>query len=80
MNKNIGFYMETEPRVLVQDNMIITAFRDRAVYKNENGYHTERQMIVDGKNFYVRSFFPSISKTTPADQLIKLIDNDSKMK
>ena len=61
MNKNIGFYMETEPRVLVQDNMIITAFRDRAVYKNENGYHTERQMTVDGKNFYVRSFFPSIS-------------------
>ncbi|MBP8641244.1 MAG: hypothetical protein KBI01_10195 [Oscillospiraceae bacterium] len=80
MNKNIGFYMETEPRVLVQDNMIITAFRDRAVYKNENGYHTERQMTVDGKNFYVRSFFPSISKTTPTDQLIKLIDNDSKMK
>ena len=79
MNKNIGFYMETEPRVLVQDNMIITAFRDRAVYKNENGYHTERQMTVDGKNFYVRSFFPSISKTTPTDQLIKLIDNDSKM-
>lgn len=80
MNKNIGFYMETEPRVLVQDNMIITAFRDRAVYKNENGYHTERQMTVDGKNFYVRSFFPLISKTTPTDQLIKLIDNDSKMK
>ncbi len=80
MNKNIGFYMETEPRVLVQDNMIITAFRDRAVYKNENGYHTERQMTVNGKNFYVRSFFPSISKTTPTDQLIKLIDNDSKMK
>jgi len=80
MNKNIGFYMETEPRVLVQDNMIITAFRDQAVYKNENGYHTERQMTVDGKSFYVRSFFPSISKITPTDQLIKLIDNDSKMK
>ena len=80
MNKNIGFYMETEPRVLVQDNMIITAFRDRAVYKNENGYHTERQMTVDGKNFYVRSFFPSISNSTPTDQLIKLIDNDSKNK
>ena len=80
MNKNIGFYMETEPRVLVQDNMIITAFRDRAVYKSENGYHTERQMTVDGKSFYVRSFFPSISNSTPTDQLIKLIDNDSKNK
>ena len=80
MNKNIGFYMETEPRVLVQDNMIITAFRDRAVYKNENGYHTERQMTVDGKSFYVKSFFPSISTATPTDQLIKLIDNDFKNK
>ena len=27
MDKNTGFYMETEPRVLVQDNMIITVSR-----------------------------------------------------
>lgn len=80
MDKNTGFYMETEPRVLVQDNMVITVFRDRGVYKNENGYHTERQMTVDGKSFYVKSFFPSTSKTTPTDQLIKLIDSDSKNK
>lgn len=78
MDKNTGFYMETEPRVLVQDNMIITVFRDRGVYKNENGYHTERQMTVDGKSFYVKSFFPSISKATPTDQLIKLIDTAAK--
>ena len=78
MDKNTGFYMETEPRVLVQDNMIITVFRDRGVYKNENGYHTERVMKIDGKSFYVKSFFPSISKATPTDQLIKLIDTAAK--
>jgi hypothetical protein len=80
MDKNTGFYMEIEPKVFYQDNKAITVFRDRGVYKNENGYHTERQMTVDGKSFYVKSFFPSISKSTPTDQLIKLIDNDSKNK
>lgn len=78
MDKNSGFYMETEPRVLLQDDMITTAFRDRAVYKDENGFHTERVMRVDGKSFYVKSFFPSEPKTTATGQLLKLIDNDSK--
>lgn len=80
MDKNTGFYMETEPRVLYQDNKAITVFRDRGVYKNENGYHTERQMTVDGKSFYVKSFFPSKPKATATGQLLKLIDSDSKNK
>lgn len=80
MDKNTGFYMETEPKVLHCDNKIITAFRDRAVYKDENGYHTERQMTVDGKSFYVKSFFPSEPKTTAASQLLKLVDSDAKKK
>ena len=54
MDKNTGFYMETEPKVFYQENKVITAFRDRAVYKDENGYHTERQMMVEGKRFFVR--------------------------
>ena len=80
MDKNTGFYMETEPRVLYQDNKAITVFRDRGVYKDEHSFHTERVMKIDGKSFYVKSFFPSISKATPTDQLIKLIDNDFKNK
>lgn len=80
MDKNTGFYMETEPKVLFRDDMVITAFRDRAVYKDENGYHTERQMAVDGKSFYVKSFFPSAPKATATGQLLKLIDSDAKKK
>ena len=78
MDKNTGFYMETEPKVFYQENKVITAFRDRAVYKDENGYHTERQMMLEGKRLFVRSFFTSAEKATPTDQLIKLIDNDVK--
>lgn len=80
MDKNSGFYMETEPRVFYQDNKAITVFRDRGIYKNESGYHTERQMTVDGKSFYVKSFFPSEPKATTTGQLLKLIDSDSKGK
>lgn len=80
MNKNTGFYMETEPKVFYQYNKAITVFRDRGVYKDEHSFHTERVMKIDGKSFYVKSFFPSTSNATPTDQLIKLIDNDSKNK
>lgn len=81
MDKNAGFYMDTAPKVLpFGDNQVITAFRDSAVYEDDNGFHTERKMMVDGKSFYVRSFFPSAPKATPTNQLIKLIDNDAKMK
>ena len=50
------------------------------VYEDDNGFHTERQMVVEGKSFYVKSFFPSVPKATPTNQLIKLIDNNAKVK
>mgnify|MGYP001201342694 CR=1 FL=1 len=81
MNKNTGFYMDTAPKVLLfGDNQVITAFRDSAVFQDDKGFHTERQMLVEGKSFYVKSFFPSAPKATPANQLIKLIDNDAKIR
>ena len=81
MDKNTGFYMDTEPKVLLfGENKVITAFRDSAVYEDDTGFHTERRMLVDGKGFYVKSFFPSAPKATPTNQLIKLIENDAKMK
>ncbi len=76
MDKNTGFYMETKPKVLHREDKIITAFRDRAVYEDESGLHTERGMRVYGKDFFVRSFFPSEPKATPTNQLIKLIENE----
>ena len=81
MDKNAGFYMDTVPKVLsFGDNQVITAFRDSAVYEDDNGFHTDRQMVVEGKSFYVKSFFPSVPKATPTNQLIKLIDNNAKVK
>lgn len=76
MDRNSGFYMETKPLVFLQDDKVITAFRECAVFENENGYHTERQMMVDGKRFYVKSIFPSAPKATPTQQMIKLIDSN----
>lgn len=80
MDENMGFYLETEPKVLLHNDMVITAFRDRAVFKDETGYHTERQMTVDGKRFYVKSFFPSFPTATATGQLLRLVESDVKKK
>ena len=37
---------------------------------------TERKMVVDGKNFYVKSIFPMIPKSSSTRELIALVDSE----
>lgn len=75
-NFNTGFYEETMPLVLSNGENIRTVYRDTAVTMTDTECFTERKMVVDGKNFYVKSIFPMIPKSTPTKELIALVDSE----
>lgn len=75
-NLNTGFYEETTPLVLSNGENIRTVYRDTAVTMTDTECFTERKMVVDGKNFYVKSIFPIIPKSTSTRELIALVDSE----
>lgn len=75
-NLNTGFYEETMPLVLSNGENIRTVYRDTAVTMTDTECFTERKMVVDGKNFYVKSIFPMIPKSTSTRELIALVDSE----
>lgn len=79
-NMNTGFYGETMPLVYADVNTVRTIYRDTAVTMNDAECFTERKMVVDGKNFYVKSIFPMMPKSTPTRELIALVDSEKEMK
>ena len=74
MNKNAGFYGETMPLTRQQDGKIMSVYRDSGIYFDEAGMRTERQMKINGQNFFVTSVFPTVATATPTEKIIKLID------
>ena len=79
-NMNTGFYGETMPLVYADGNTARTIYRDTAVTMTDAECFTERKMVVDGKNFYVKSIFPMIPKSTPTKELLALVDSDKEIK
>ncbi len=79
-NLNTGFYGEIIPLVYSDGNTSRTIYRDTAVTMNDVECFTERKMVVDGKNFYVKSIFPMMPKSTPTKELIALVDSEKEMK
>lgn len=75
-NMNTGFYGETLPLVLSNGENVRTVYRDTAVTMSDTECFTERKMVVDGKNFYVKSIFPMMPKSTPTKELIALVDSE----
>ncbi len=79
-NMNTGFYEETMPLVLSNGENVRTVYRDTAVTMTDTECFTERKMVVDGKNFYVKSIFSMIPKSTPTKELLALVDSDKEIK
>ena len=73
---NTGFYGETMPLVYNDGNTARTVYRDTAVTMSDIECFTERKMVVDGKNFYVKSIFPMIPKSTSTRELLALVDSE----
>ena len=75
-NINTGFYEETMPLIYNDGNTARTVYRDTAVTMSDTECFTERKMVVDGKNFYVKSIFPMIPKSTSTRELLALVDSE----
>lgn len=75
-NLNTGFYGETMPLVYNVGNTARTIYRDTAVTMTDAECFTERKMVVDGKNFYVKSIFPMMPKSNSTRELIALVDSE----
>lgn len=55
---------------------INTIFRDSSYWDTEEGFVSERDMLIGGKAFQVTSLFPAEVSVTPTDKLLSLIDTD----
>jgi hypothetical protein len=58
------------------DGGINTIFRDSSYWDTEEGFISERNMLVGGKVFHITSVFPGKAEATPTDKLLSLIDAD----
>ena len=59
-----------------EEGRINTIFRDSSYWDTEEGFVSERDMLIGGKAFQVTSLFPAEVSVTPTDKLLSLIDTD----
>lgn len=73
-NKCNGSYAASNPHTLSPFGYPVLTFDDTLVVISEEGFFREREMVLEGKPFKVRSFFLPVSSETATDKLLRLID------
>lgn len=73
--KDFGKYEDSNPTLLHLFGLPTLVFDDALSVMSEEGLHREREMILDGKRFQIRSFFPSEPSADTTEKLLRLIDN-----
>lgn len=73
-NKCNGGYAASNPHILSPFGYPVLAFDDTLAVISEEGFFREREMVLEGKPFKVRSFFRPVSSETATDKLLRLID------
>lgn len=73
-NKNHGSYSASNPHTLSPFGYPVLTFDDTQTIISEEGFYREREMILEGKTFKIRSFFRSVSSEPAANKLLRLID------
>lgn len=70
--------MKREPFVMLPRNIFAyrLSFDDAQAVISEKGFFREREMILEGKPFKIRSFFRPVSSETATDKLLRLIDKE----
>lgn len=78
MNKvtQFGKYEDSRPHLLSPFGFPIPLFDDAVSVISEEGLFREREMVLDGKRFQIRSFFPPEPSANTTEKLLRLIDND----
>ncbi len=62
------------------DGKVLPVYRDTRYRETEEGMELQREMVVGGRMFLVRSVFPATSSATPTQKLLQIIDNDLEKK
>lgn len=62
------------------DGKVFPQYRDTRYDDTGDGLELEREMIVGGRAFLVRSIFPSAPTKTPTQKMLSIIDHDMKNK
>lgn len=75
-NENAGYYGEIKPIVYNYGNQVQTVFRDTRTKISDTECFTQRNMVVDGKAFHIKSVFPTVPISTPSRELIALIGGE----
>lgn len=72
--KNYGSYAASNPHALSPFGYPVLSFDDAQTVISEEGFFREREMILEGKPFKIRSFLLPVSSETATDKLLRLID------
>ena len=62
------------------DGKVLPIYRDTRYRETDEGTELQREMVVGGRMFLVRSVFPAVSSATPTQKLLRIIDNDLEKK
>ena len=62
------------------DGKVLPVYRDTRYRETEEGMELQREMVVGGRMFLVRSVFPATSSATPTQKLLQIINNDLEKK
>ncbi len=71
---NYGSYAASNPHTLSPFGYPVLTFDDTLAVISEEGFSREREMVLDGKPFKVRSFFRPVSSESATEKLLRLID------
>lgn len=69
-----GSYAASNPHTLSPFGYPILTFDDTLAVISEEGFFREREMVLEGKTFKIRSFFRPVSSETATEKLLRLID------
>lgn len=72
--KNHGSYATSNPHTLSPFDHPVLTFDDTLAVISEEGFFREREMVLEGKPFKIRSFFRPVSSESATEKLLRLID------
>jgi len=74
--KNHGDYASSNPHTLSPFGYPVLTFEDAQTIISEEGFFREREMVLEGKPFKIRSFFLPVSSESATKKLLRLIDTE----
>ena len=72
--KMIGCYAASSPHTSAPFGYPVLTFDDTLAIISEEGLFREREMVLEGKPFKIRSFFRPVSSETATEKLLRLIE------